>query len=375
MRKYLACISAAFFCAGAAAAEDGVYPDRIVVGQSSDFSKGLAPIVKELTAGAKSYLDWVNQNGGVHGRKIVVETLDDSQDAKRVLENTRKLIRDTKVFCLFLYRGTPQTESVMPLLAEFKIPLIGPSTGAMSMYSPPKRYLFPVRASYHSETDEIVNHLVSTGNTKIAIIRDDSSFGQDGFSGFEAAMKKHGLAPHAIASFPRGTTQVDDAVKKLSESQPQAIVMVTPPNAAGAFVKKMKAVRNDVQLFALSNVSSAAFVKDIGALGHGVVVAQVAPAPLSFGATVSRELQQFGKSNTQVPVSYSALEGLLSAKVLVEGLRRAGRDPTREKLVSALESMQRFDLGGVEVTYGPRSRAGSRYVELTIIGRDGRFVR
>jgi branched-chain amino acid transport system substrate-binding protein len=379
MREFsiVAVVSAVLFCwsVGAAAAEDGVYPDRIVVGQSSDYSKGLAPIVKELTAGAKSYLDWINANGGVHGRKIVIESLDDSQDPKRVLENTKKLVQDTKVFCLFLYRGTPQTESVMPLLTEFKIPLIGPSTGAQTMYSPPKRYLFPVRASYHSETEEIVNHLVSTGATKIAVIRDDSSFGQDGFSGFEVAMKKRGLAPHAVATFPRGTTQIEEAAKKLSDSEPQAIVMVTPPNAAGAFVKKMKTIRDDVLLFALSNVSSAAFVKDVGAQGHGVVVAQVAPAPLGYSSMVSRELQQIGKSNAQTPLSYSALEGMLSAKVLVEGLRRAGREPTREKLVSALESLQRFDLGGVDVTYGPQSRAGSRYVELTIIGRDGKFIR
>jgi branched-chain amino acid transport system substrate-binding protein len=356
-------------------AEPGVFRDSIVIGQSAAFSGGNAPIVVELTAGAQAYFDLVNAQGGVHGRKIRLESLDDAFDAKRTVQNTKALVQEKKVFCLFLYRGTPQVEAVIPLLEQFKIPLVGPSTGAQSMYLPAKRYLFPVRASYHSETEEIVNHLVTTGMKKIAIIRDDSSFGQDGYSGFEEALKRRGISPYAVATFPRGTVQVDDAVNKLSDSQPQAVLIVASPNSAAAFVKKMKAARDDVLLFALSNVSSDSFVKEVGSTGYGVVVAQVAPAPDAFDAEVSRELQHLVKANPKVPLSYSALEGFISAKVLVEGLRRAGQSLTREKFVAALEHMQRFDAGDVSVSYGPSMRGGSNYVELTIIGRGGKFIR
>jgi branched-chain amino acid transport system substrate-binding protein len=361
--------------AAAASAQDGVHPDRIVVGQTAAFSGGLGPIVKELTAGAQAYFDMVNAQGGVHGRKVVMESLDDALDAKRTVANTRLLVDEKKVFCLFLYRGTPQVEAVLPLLNELKVPLIGPSTGALTMFLPPKRYLFPVRASYGSEVEEAVNHLVTTGTTRIALIRDDSSFGQDGHSAFEAAMKKRGIAPHAIAVFPRGSTQVDEAVKKLAAAQAQAALIVASPNSAAAIVKRMRATGEDMLLLALSNVSSDSFVKDIGESGRGVIVAQVTPAPGGARAQASRELQKVVKGGAKAPISYSALEGFIAAKVLVEGLRRAGPKPTREKLVAALEGMQRYDAGDIDVSYGPDSRTGSRYVELTIIGRNGNFIR
>jgi ABC-type branched-subunit amino acid transport system substrate-binding protein len=361
--------------AASAGAQDGVFADRILVGQSAAFTGGLGPIVKELTAGAQAYLDMVNAAGGVHGRKVVVESLDDALDAKRTVENTKVLVHDKKVFCLFLYRGTPQVEAVIPLLNELKVPLVGPSTGAQTMFSPPKRYLFPVRASYGSEVEEAVNHLVTTGVNKIALIRDDSSFGQDGLLAFEAAMKKRNIAPHAIAVFPRGSTQVDEAVKKLSSVQPQAALIVASPNSAAAIVKRMRATGEDMLLIALSNVSSDSFIKDLGEYGRGVIVAQVTPAPGGARAQAARELQKLVKAGAKAPLSYSALEGFISAKVLVEGLRRAGPKPTREKFVAALESLQRFDAGDIDISYGPDKRTGSRYVELTIIGRDGTFIR
>jgi ABC-type branched-subunit amino acid transport system substrate-binding protein len=364
-----------YFAAAAAHAQDGVFADRIVVGQTAAFTGGLAPIVKELTAGAQVYLDMVNAQGGVHGRKVVIESLDDALDAKRTVANTRILVDEKKVFCLFLYRGTPQVEAVLPLLGELKVPLIGPSTGAQTMFTPPKRYLFPVRASYGSEVEEAVNHLVSTGTNKIAIIRDDSSFGQDGFLAFEAAMKKRGIAPHAIAVFPRGSTQVDEAVKKLAAARPAAALIVASPNSAAAIVKRMRGIGEDMLLIALSNVSSDSFIKDLGDHGRGVIVAQVTPAPAGARSLAARELQKLVKAGAKAPLSYSALEGFISAKVLVEGLRRAGPKPTREKLVTALESMSRFDAGDIDISYGPDARTGSRYVELTIIGRSGNFIR
>lgn len=359
----------------AAHAQEGVYADRILIGQSAAFTGGLAPIVKELTAGAQAYLDMVNAEGGVHGRKVIIESLDDALDAKRTIENTKVLVNEKKVFCLFLYRGTPQVEAVLPLLEELKVPLVGPSTGAQTMFLPAKRYLFPVRASYGSEVEEAVNHLVITGTSKIALIRDDSSFGQDGLTAFEAAMKKRGITPHAIAVFPRGSTQVDEAVKKLAATQPQAAIIVASPNSAAAIVKKARGVGEDMLLIALSNVSSDSFIKDLGEFGRGVIVAQVTPAPAGARAQAARELQKLVKAGAKAPISYSALEGFVSAKVLVEGLRRAGPKPTREKMVAALEGMQRYDAGDIDISYGPGVRTGSRYVELTIIGRDGKFIR
>ena len=359
----------------ATAAEPGVYPDRIVIGQVAAQTGGLAPIVKELTAGASAYFTAVNAEGGVHGRKIVLQSVDDGQDPKRTAELTRGLAQSRQVFSLFLYRGTPNAEAVFPLLDEFKIPLVAPSTGALSMYAPAKRYLFPVRASYASEAEVIVNHLVGIGITKIAILRDDSAFGKDGLTGFESAMARRGVKPGVVTTFPRGTTKVEEAVKTIGQSEPQAIVVVAPPNAAAAFIKQMKQTGSSAQLFVLSNVSSASFVKDLGDLGRGTVVSQVAPHPSIYDTKITRDFQALSKTRPDLPLSYAGFEGYIAARVLVEGLRRAGPQLTREKFVNALESLRHYDMGGVEVDYGPGNRTGSRYVELTIVTVDGKFLR
>ena len=226
-------------CSGALA-EPGVNANEIVLGQAAGFTGSVAGTVKELTAGAKAYFDRVNATGGVHGRKIVLESLDDGFDPKRTPEVVRKLIDEKQVFALFLSRGTPTNEAAYPVLEEAKVPLVGPSTGAMSMYDPPRRYLFPVRASYHSETAKIVAQLVSTGIKRIAVFHTDDSFGKDGLTGTLNAMQAEGLSPVVVASHARGTVKVEEAVAAIAKADPQAVIMVTVLDAGVAFIKQMR---------------------------------------------------------------------------------------------------------------------------------------
>jgi len=137
-------------------------------------------------------------------------------------------------------RGTPTNEAAYPVLEAAKVPLVGPSTGAMSMYDPPRRYLFPVRPSYHSETAKIVAQLVSTGINRIAVFHTDDSFGKDGLTGTLNAMKAQGLNPIVVASHARGTVQVEQAVAAIAKSEAQAVIMVTVLDAGVAFIKQMR---------------------------------------------------------------------------------------------------------------------------------------
>ena len=197
--RYSAAAAALSWACGAVA-QVGVTADKILIGQSAGFTGSVAGTVKELTAGANAYFDAVNAKGGVHGRKIVLESMDDGFDPKRTPEVIQKLIVEKKVFALFLSRGTPTNEAAIPVLEKYKVPLIGPSTGAMSMYEPPHKYLFPVRASYRSETFKIVDQLVSMGIKKIAVVYTDDSFGKDGLSGVQQALKEKNITPVAVAS-------------------------------------------------------------------------------------------------------------------------------------------------------------------------------
>jgi branched-chain amino acid transport system substrate-binding protein len=358
-----------------ALAEPGITADRIVLGQAAGFTGSVAGTVRELTAGANAYFDAVNAKGGVHGRKIVLEQVDDGFDPKRTPDAVKKLIEEKQVFALFLSRGTPTTDAAYPVLEQAKVPLIAPSTGAQSMYNPPRRYLFPVRPSYHSETSKIVAHLVSTGMTRIAVLYTDDSFGKDGLTGVLNAMKEHNLSPVLTATHPRQTVKVEEAVAAIAKAEPQAVIMVTLIDAAVAFLKQLKKTGVNPLCVTLSNNSSNAFIKNLGEDGHGVAVSQVSPYPFYRSLPVTKEFHESIKGRKDVAPSYASMEGFIAAKVMVEGLRRAGPRPTREKLIAALESMNRVDLGGVDVSYGPARRVGVEYIDLTIISRNGMFVR
>ncbi len=360
---------------GGALAEPGITADSIIIGQAAGFTGSVAETVKERTAGAKAYFDHVNAKGGIHRRKIVLESMDDGFDPKKSPGVFKKLIEEKNVFAMFLSSGTPTNEAAYPVLEQAKVPLIGPSTGAMSMYNPPRKYLFPVRASYHSETFKIVPQLVNMGINRIALMYVDDSFGKDGLAGVQQAMKENNLTLVAVASHPRGGTKVEEAVATIGKTDPQAIIMITVLDAGVAFIKQMKKTGKSPVFITLSNNSSNAFIKNLGEDGWGVAVSQVSPYPFSATMAITKEFQDVIKDKQGVAPSYSSMEGFIAAKVLVEGLRRAGPKPTREKLIAGLESMQRYDLGGVEVTYGPQVRTGTTYIDITIIGRNGKFVR
>ena len=368
-----ASVLALALCKGALG-EPGVTADSILLGQAAGFTGSVAGTVKELTAGAKAYFDSVNAKGGVHGRKIVLESADDGFDPKRTPDTMKKLIDEKNIFAMFLARGTPTTEAGYPVLEAAKVPLIGPSTGAMSMYDPPRKYLFPVRASYHSETFKIVPQLVNMGINRIALLYVEDSFGKDGLAGVQAAMKAAGLEPVAVASHPRGTTKLDDSVAAIGKSDPQAVIMLTVLDAGVAFVKQMKKSGRNPMFITLSNNSSNAFIQGLAEDGWGVAVSQVSPYPFSGAVPITKEFLELCKAAGVSP-SYSGIEGFIAAKVLVEGLRRAGKQPTREKLVAGLESMERVDLGGMDVSYGPTLRTGTSYIDITMIGKSGKFVR
>ncbi len=358
-----------------ALAQEGVTPKEVVIGQSAGFSGAVGPLVKELTDGAKACFEDVNRRGGVHGRKIVLESMDDGFEPKRTAENTRRLIDEKKVFALFLYRGTPTTESALPIIADAKVPLIGPSTGAQTMYNPQNRYLFPVRAGFYYETGKIAEQVATLGLSRIAVIRADDSFGKDGLTGLETQLRGRKMAAGIVATYPRNTTNVNEAVKKVLSTEPQAVIMISAANAATAIVKQMKKAGADPTFFMLSTGSSDSFIKGLGDEGRGVAVTQVTPYPWGSDLRVAREYRQAMKEAGSSTISYASFEGYLAARVLVEGLKRAGKALTREKLVASLESMREYDLGGFVVDYSPGSRTGSKFVELTAIGRDARFIR
>jgi ABC-type branched-subunit amino acid transport system substrate-binding protein len=125
----------------------------------------------------------------------------------------------------------------------------------------------------------------------------------------------------------------------------------------------------------VSFVGSKALSDALGKDGVGVAISQVVPFPWGTAVPVVKEYQQLSKKAGNADYNFGAVEGFLVAKVFVEGLQRAGRNLTREGFIDAMERMRDVDLGGFYVGYSPTNHAGSKFVDLTIIGRDGKFLR
>ena len=352
----------------------GVTANEIVIGQTSSFSGAIGGEVREQTAGAKLYLDWVNANGGVYGRKIRLESLDDAFDPKRAAENARKLIAQG-VFALFLTRGTPQNLAILPVIKETGTPLIAPSTGAIALHEPVNPLVFNVRSRYQNEAEDAIAQLAAEGITRIAIVHVNDSFGADCLAGYLNGMKAAHLQPVGVFSYDRKKGDTNDAAAKVIALDPQAIVTAGHSKPLANLVRKVRAAGlAGTQIVTLSNLSSQSFLKDLGDVKHGMIVMQVFPNPAHMTTRLGLELHHLAAGHPDFVISHMAMEGFAAAKVLVEGLRRAGRNPTRASFIAGLESMKDYDLGGVKLSYAQNDHSGLDYVEASMVNGHGTFT-
>jgi ABC-type branched-subunit amino acid transport system substrate-binding protein len=361
--------------AGRAGAENGVSHDKIVLGQAAVFSGPAAQLGIQMRNGIKAYLDYVNEKGGVHGRKLELVSEDDRYEASVAPLASKKLIEEHKVFALLGYVGTPTGAAHLPVVTQARVPLVGMFTGAEVLRAPLNRYVFHVRASYYDETEKIVEQVVSTGGKRIAVFYQADNYGEAGRKGTELALTRRGMKIHATGTVERNTVKVEDAVKAIHGAEPDAVVMVSAYTSCAEFIRQMRQAGSGATFYNVSFVGSKALADALGQEGAGVAISQVVPFPWARSVPVVREYQELGKKAGLADYNFSAMEGFLTAKVMVEALRRTGRELTREKLVDTMEKMQDVDLGGFFVSYSAKNHAGSKFVDLTIIARDGKFLR
>lgn len=361
---------------GMAHANDpGVTDRRILLGQSAAFSGAAAQLGIQMHAGAKVYFDFINRRGGVYGRQIEIVTADDKYEADLAEKNTHQLIEKEGVFALFGYVGTPTSNAALPIVVKEHIPFFAPFTGAQSLREPFKREVFNIRASYFDETEHLVDQLSRLGIKNIAVFYQNDAYGKTGLDGVERAMKKRGLTIVGTATVERNSTDVATAVMKLNPKKPDAIIQITAYASAAAYIKEMRRNGYTGQFYNVSFVGSQALADVLGNDGPGVVISQVVPFPWDLSIPLVSECTKVLKEAGIDKPNFSSLEGFIAAKVFVEGLRRAGPHPTREKLITALESINRsnFDIG-FGVHFSPTSHNGSYFVEMTAITKNAKFM-
>ncbi len=348
---------------------------QLRVGMPSGFTGSVAAGVKENHEGAQLYFDTINARGGVNGQKIELITVDDQFDPKVTVDVARELITKQRVLALFLNRGTPHSQALLPMLAELKVPLVGPSTGAMVLHQPVNPWVFNVRATYQREAAKAIEHLASIGITRIAVLETDDSFGADSAAGALKGFEKAQLKPVLHEKFPRDKPDFTDLSKRVNESNAQAVMVIGSAGNTANAVKAVRAAGSRAQVVTLSNNASDGFIKLLGEHARGVIVTQVFPNERSVAYGLIKDAQEFAKAKGLPGVSPAMMEGYAAAKVLTEGLRRAGPNPTPVALRDALESLKSYDLGGLTVHYSPTNHTGLDFADLSIVDASGKFRR
>lgn len=353
----------------------GVTDREILLGQFAALTGPAAQLGLRLQAGMQAYFKHINAQGGIAGRQIRLVARDDAYESDKAAAAVKALIQQDKVFALIGSVGTPTNLAALPIITEEGIPLVGLFTGAQGLREPFNRYLFHVRASYNDETERIVQHLSTLGIKKIAVFYQNDSYGQAGLSGVRAALARRQSTPLALGTVERNSVDVAQAMESILKAQPEAVVQISAYKSCAAFIKQARAKGFGGQFFNVSFVGSKALADELGDAGAGVVISQVVPFPFAGNSTLVREYHSHMKAAAESDHDFSSLEGYLIAKVMVEGLRRAGKALTREGLISALETLRDFDMGGFKISYSPKDHQGSNYTDLTLIARGGRFVR
>lgn len=357
------------------AADIGVTDKEILVGQFAAQTGPAAELGKRMQLGMLAQFKAVNAAGGINGRTIRLVSRDDGYEPEKAAAAVKALIEEDKVFALVGSVGTPTTLAAVPAINAAGIPLIGPFTGAQALREPFNRNLFHVRASYFDETERIVQHLSTLGIKKIAVFYQNDSYGKAGLEGVTRALTKRNLKPAAAVTVERNSVDVTAAWTELLKAAPEAVVQISAYKSCAALIKLARSKGYGGQFFNVSFVGSTALSAELGDAGAGVTISQVVPFPYTPSSEIVREYQQRMTEAGNKDFDFSSMEGFLAAKVFTEGARRAGKALTRASLVSGLESMRDVNMGGFMVNYSPKEHEASRYTDLTIIGRGGRFVR
>lgn len=343
--------------------------------QSTDLTGPLAELGQAIRHGSAIAFDEINRQGGVHGRPIELATLDDTYDTAKAVANVETFLRDPDIFALYNCIGTPAVTAIRPLLAESGIPLFAPFTGASVARAPDVRNIFNVRASYAEEAQQLVKHLATVGIKRIGVAYQNNAFGREILAGAVAAGKNHDLPAPVIVSVETSSVDNEAAASQVADAPIEALLVALAGDTAVRFIKAIRARRTGLSLYAVSVVGPAATLKALGPAGVGLAISQVVPSPHAT-LPIAREYRAAWKaSKTSMEPSHIGLEGYINARAFAAALRAAGASATPRSFVESTWSMKAQDLGGFQIAFTQPGRGASKFVELTMVSKDGRLVR
>jgi branched-chain amino acid transport system substrate-binding protein len=343
---------------------------EIHIGQSAPLSGPVAAAFNGPIAGQKIAFDEINRKGGINGRRLRLHVLDDAYDTARTVENVRRLVEQDKVVALTGLGSTEGVAAVLPYLADKRVPLLGTYTGSPVLRVRHHPYFFTTQASFKDEVEHSLRTLHTIQLTRIGVAFQEGN-GRLLMPFVEQAAKELGLTLVMKAPLAVDGSDAAPAAEALAGTKPQAVLLVGVGPAVVSFVKAAK-TRLQIPIYALSVAAGA--VPALGADARGLVVTQIVPYPWRQVHPMARDFAHEAKG-AQVPVGYGSYGGYLGARFVIEALRRAAPHITPESIARAVESIRGWELGGNPLDFSPSNHHGSSWVEITIVGPDGQFLR
>lgn len=350
------------FGAGAGWAKDpGVTDTEVTIGTSAGLTGPIAMWGNRMARiGPQAYFNYINDQGGVHGRKINHVVLDDGYQPPRSVANHKRLIQREKVFALLLSMGTPTVTAAISTIIRNEVPLIAPATGAHKWGYDYRPHVFQVGADYWHMAAVAVDYVVQERALKRwCVFYQDDDYGKDVLNGTINQLKKHNLELVATETYKRGGIDVSGQVAKLRAANCDIVMLGTVYRAGSLFMREKEKMGWDVQTVGIAPTATQTFVDLSGSAGVGHLNTMSNP-PIDSerpGVVEFRTLMQ--KYFPEEKISEEALYGFIAAKTFVAGLQAAGRELTRASLITGMESLQEYDNGITDtITFGPEDHQG-----------------
>lgn len=374
-RSLCAIVLVAMAIADLRAEESGISDQRILFGQSAAFSGPASELGKNMRIGIKAAFQEVNDQGGVHGRRLELLSLDDAYEPEVAIANTSELIDRERVFALIGAVGTPTSLSATPVAAAARVPYIAPFTGAAFLREPKWQNVINLRASYDQETEAMVARLTTDlGISRIAVMYQDDSFGRAGYRGVLQALEQRDMAPVAVGVYPRNTTAVKTGLLDIRNANPGAVILIGAYQPVATLILWARHTGLNPVFMTISFVGSNALSKALGRAGAGVFVTQVVPFPMgNTPRVVAAYRSALAAHMPKAMPGFVSLEGYLAGRLAIDALQRCGREVTRARFLASLREADAIDLDGFQLRYGERDNQGSDAIFLTVIGSDGHY--
>lgn len=369
-----AVLAAPVFMRNAWAQEGGITGKTLSIGCSTALSGPLAGFGQDTKQGAEAALAHINGRGGVHGRTLQFNMVDDGYVPQRTADNVKQMIGQGSAFALLSCLGTPNNTAILPLIEEAGIPYVAPLTGASSLRKG-GRHVFHVRASYTDEVRRLVQRLAGMGLQGIGVVYLDNGYGREMLEDATRSLAEQNIKPAVQAALATDGKNLAEVLAKVAEARPAAVLLATAGAVSVELVRGLKKTVPGVLMAGVSVTLTNDGIQQLGDAGSGIAVTMVMPDPHRPKTQLVRDYQAAMRAKGQQDFALGSLEAYVNMRVLAEGLERAGSDPSRAKLRAALAGIRNWDMGGFVVDYSGQSPyVGSRFIDLGVLNGTGRFL-